>query len=149
MVSGLIGPEPHLRIGNTRHPLLIWTLLLGSTGTGRKGEAAATASLFVAQAADDDLAQVLVGGLSSGEGLIERIRDYDPDRPDDGGTNDKRLVVLESEFGSVLARARRDGNTLATILRQAWDGGRLGVMNRRALVASTSHVAISLSLIHI
>jgi len=32
---------------------------------------------------------------------------------------------------------------LATILRQAWDGGRLGVMNRRALVASTSHVAIS------
>jgi hypothetical protein len=141
MVSGLIGPGPHLRIGNTRHPLLIWTLLLGSTGRGRKGEAEATAHLFVGRT-DDAFAAIRVGGLSTGEGLIERIRDPDDDN-DATGTKDKRLVVIETEFGTVLARARREGNTLPTVLRQAWDGGRLGVLNRQALVASGSHVAIS------
>jgi hypothetical protein len=140
MVSGLVGRDPHLQIGNTRHPLLIWTLLLGSTGRGRKGEAMATARRFVDQA-DDQYAAIAVSGLSTGEGLIERIRDTE--EGETGGTEDKRLVVIEPEFATVLARARREGNTIGSIMREAWDGGRLGVMNRKALAASTSHVAVS------
>ena len=38
----LIGPGPHVQVGNTSHPLLIWPLLLGRTGSGRKGEATTT-----------------------------------------------------------------------------------------------------------
>jgi len=71
----LAGPEPHVRIGNTRHPLLIWALLLGRTGTGRKGEATGTAEIFLRRAASASFDDLTVTGLSSGEGLIERIRD--------------------------------------------------------------------------
>ena len=41
------GPGPHVRIGNLRHPLLIWPLLMGRTGAGRKGEATSIAEVFL------------------------------------------------------------------------------------------------------
>jgi hypothetical protein len=89
--SVLVGSRPHVQIGNTRHPLLVWPLLFGRTGAGRKGEATETADLVV-NGATLDMAALSVTGLSSGEGLIERIRD--PRNPDDpGGVEDKRLRV--------------------------------------------------------
>ena len=129
----LIGPGPHVRIGNIRHPLLIWTLLLGRTGSGRKGEATAISELFMRQARPE-FGDLTVGGLSSGEGLIERIRD--------GVRDDKRLLVIEPEFTAVMARSRREGSTLATVQRQAWEGRALSVLNRKEFGASSSHVAV-------
>jgi hypothetical protein len=136
----LIGPFPYVPIGNTRHPLLVWPILFGRTGSGRKGEAGETASVFLTRAAGD-AGKVTVSGLSSGEGLIERIRDP-KDEDDPGGTDDKRLLVVEPEFATVMSRAKREGSTLAAVLRQAWDGRALTVLNRTALAASASHVAI-------
>jgi hypothetical protein len=130
----IIGPGPHVQVGNTRHPLLIWPLLLGRTGSGRKGEATATAEIFLRIAVPDAYPDITVSGLSSGEGLIERIRDEH--------TEDKRLLVIEPEFTSVMARSRREGSTLAAVQRQAWDGRALTVLNRQQLKASASHVAI-------
>lgn len=140
-VGAQIGRSPYVQIGNTRHPLLVWPLLFGRTGSGRKGEATDTGLMFVRHASAHALDEITVGGLSSGEGLIERIRDAEgPD--DSGGTEDKRLLVIEPEFSTVMARAKREGSTLASVLRQAWDGRALSVLNRRAMTASTSHVAI-------
>jgi hypothetical protein len=34
--GALIGRGPYVQVGNVRHPLLIWPLLLGRTGAGRK-----------------------------------------------------------------------------------------------------------------
>src|SRR3954469_9137308 len=118
-VGVLVGSNPHVRVGNTRHPLTVWPLLFGRTGSGRKGEAGSTASLFLTAAAPEEYRRLTVGGLSSGEGLIERIRNS-ADEDDAGGTEDKRLLVEEPEFASVMARARREGNTLAAVMRQAW-----------------------------
>lgn len=147
-VGMVIGPDPHVMVGSTRHSLLCWPLLFGSSGSGRKGEATATARQFLNSSALE-FSSLVVGGLSSGEGLIERLKDpveVDPDskrkQPEWLGTDDKRLLVIESEFGSVLARAKREGSTLTSVLRQAWDGDRLSVMNRAALTASSSHVAL-------
>jgi hypothetical protein len=137
-VGVLIGAGPHVRVGNTRHPLLIWPLLMGRTGSGRKGEATTTAEIFLRRAALDSYDRLSVSGLSSGEGLIERIRDND----DDETSKDKRLLVTETEFTSVMARSKREGSTLAAVQRQAWDGRALTVLNRQKLTASGSHVAI-------
>ena len=41
-----------------------------------------------------------------------------------------------------MARSRREGNTLAAMSRQAWEGRPLSVMNRKQLKASASHIAI-------
>jgi hypothetical protein len=137
----LMGPRPHVMVGNTRHPLLIWPLLFGRTGSGRKGEATGTAEIFLLSSSIGPWAPLFVSGLSSGEGLIERIRDV-RDEEDKGGSEDKRLVVIEPEFATVLARAKREGSTLGSVLRLAWDGKPLSVLNRTALKASSSHVGI-------
>lgn len=141
--GALMGMRPHVQIASTRHPLLIWPLLFGSTGAGRKGESYSTARLFLSEVPDPGSGHrpITVSGLSSGEGLIEYIRDP-VDEEDQGGSLDKELLVVEPEFATVMARAKREGSTLAGVLRQAWDGGALTVLNRKALRASSSHVAI-------
>jgi hypothetical protein len=40
----------------------------------------------------------------------------------DPGVTDKRLLLLEEEFGRLLTVAARTGNTLSSTLRKAWDG---------------------------
>ncbi len=132
----IIGPGPYVKVGNTRHPLLIWPLLMGRTGSGRKGEATGASEVFLRQAAPDSMDDITVTGLSSGEGLIERIRD------EGDGDERKRLLVIEPEFTSVMARSKREGSTLAAVQRQAWEGRPLSVLNRQQLRASASHVAI-------
>jgi Protein of unknown function (DUF3987) len=149
-VGVAIGAGPHIMVGNSPHPLLVSPLLFGSTGSGRKGEATSTAKLFL-EAADQSFTEFTVTGLSSGEGLIERIKDP-VDNGDDGdkrrrrndwpGTTDKRLLVIEPEFTTTMARARREGSTLAGVIRQCFDGGKLSVLNKAMVTASSSHVAI-------
>jgi hypothetical protein len=41
--SAAVGRGPHVAIGSTRHPLLVWTMLIGRTALGRKGTATAAA----------------------------------------------------------------------------------------------------------
>lgn len=56
---------------------------------------------------------------------------------------DCRLLVVEEEFARVLGVARRDGNTLSAVLRDAWGTGRLATMTRREpLRASGAHVSV-------
>lgn len=146
-VGAMVTARPHLQVGNTRHPLLIWPLIFGRTSTGRKGESWSTARRVLAAADAEFVAENLESGLSSGEGLIERIKDIDaedaPTRKGEfAGTNDKRLLVVEPEFGSLMARAKREGNTLAAVLRDAWDGRPLGVLTKSRSRASASHIAV-------
>jgi hypothetical protein len=49
----------------------------------------------------------------SREGIIEAFR-ADEDK-------DKRLRLFESEFGQVLQRMKREGNTVSVIRHQAWN----------------------------
>jgi hypothetical protein len=139
-VSALVGSMPYVQIGNVRHPLLVWSLLIGRTSTGRKGEATGTATRVV-RLAKPEVSEITEGGLSSGEGLIERIRDPENEE-DQGGTMDKRLLVVETEMATVMAACSREGTKLPGILRQAWEGDRLAILNRKRIVATCSHVAI-------
>lgn len=67
-----------------------------------------------------------IGGLSSGEGLIDEVREGRG--KDDPGVTDKRLLVVEPESASVLKVASRERNTFSAILRQAWEDGSLRTM---------------------
>jgi len=79
-------------------------------------------------------------GLSSGEGVIFHVRD---EAGTDMGTFDKRLLVLETEFGSALRIMERDGNTLSGTLRQAWDSGTLRILSKNSpAVATGAHISI-------
>jgi hypothetical protein len=52
-------------------------------------------------------------------------------------------MIVEEEFASVLRHAGRDGNILSTVLRSAWDSGRLRSLTKNnPLRASGAHLSI-------
>ena len=79
--------------------------------------------------ADPAITARILTGLSSGEGLIHSVRD--PARQDPGAT-DRRLLVIEPEFVSVLKNVSREISTLSPTLRSAWDGRPLAILTRTA-----------------
>jgi hypothetical protein len=92
-------------------------------------------------------------GLSTGEGLIHRVRDQVIERKRDKagehdvvvdpGVDDKRLLAFGEEFARMLRVMQRQDNTLSQILREAWDGVRLEVATKRAPEKATgAHISV-------
>jgi hypothetical protein len=143
-----LGPGPHLEIGYERHPLLVWPLLIGATGSGKKGTAYNAAKALMVRADNEFVASNVHSGLSSGEGLAAV---FATDGSDGDGKpakarllpdGDIRLLAFEPEWASVMARMKREGNTLSATLRAAWEGGNLSTLNVDARVARHSHIGI-------
>jgi hypothetical protein len=140
-----IGRGPHYQVEDTRHFCNLNAVLVGDTSKARKGTATDRA-VRILEALDPDFIRTRKrSGLSSGEGLIQAVRDAreedvevkekgGPKRFErqvvDAGESDKRLWVIESEFGQTLQASGREGNILSAVLRDAWDGKPLAVMAR-------------------
>lgn len=137
-----LGQQPHVRAGDDPHPLLVWPLIIGRTGMGRKGASWSTARRLVAAADDTFHHERIKSGLSSGEGLAARFTTDESAETTDGQTQDLRLLVQEPEWGGVMAKMRREGNSLSAILRAAWEGGDLSTLTVNARLAPSSHVGI-------
>src|SRR5690606_1009654 len=52
---------------------------------------------------------------------------------------DKRLLVVEDELARPLKVAERQGNTLSTFIRSAWDGTTIQTMTRKNPLRSSDH----------
>jgi hypothetical protein len=140
------GPGPHYQIGRTKHPAKLNALVTGETSEGRKGTAKDDALILV-KAADPNwvLLRVKPGGLVSGEGLIWHVRDarkaYDRKTKKmetvDEGVSDKRLMIIESEYGNVLAVVERKGNSLPGVLRQMFDDDHLNTLGKNEPTEAT------------
>jgi hypothetical protein len=146
-----VGRQPHSMVGETRHGVQEFVLLVGPTSFGRKGDAWNIARAPLA-AADQGWAKTCIrSGLSSGEGLAYHIRDavwgngkMGARVVTDPGVADKRLCVVETEFSQPLKMLRREGNVLSNTLRQAWDGAEvLGTLTKTSPSQATgAHVSI-------
>ncbi|WP_229794890.1 hypothetical protein, partial [Saccharothrix coeruleofusca] len=145
-----LGPGPHLELGfGERHPLLVWPMIIGATGIGRKGTATNAMLALLTEADPDFVASNKHSGLSSGEGLAAAFAldsgtgdGASKTRPRLLPEGDCRLLALETEWSSVMARMKREGNTLGALLRQAWEGGNLSTLNVDARMAARSHLGI-------
>ena len=124
-----------------------------SLGTPRRrARARATARPSVFTEADAQWVEDRIrGGLSSGEGFIDPIRDevrrWNAKEQQfeiiDPGVTDKRLMVVEAEFAGALTAMERPGNTLSVMVRKAWDGHKLATMTRHSPIKVTApHVSI-------
>ena len=148
-LSASIGRGAFTYIGNTRHHARIYTLHVGRTGRGRKGDAVSlTHRINMAiRAIDETLSpQVHSGGLSTREGLALMIHDgWTEGKTEVEPVHDKRLLVIESEFANVLQQGKRDGNTLSSALRDAWDGVSIkpATKGRPRVWASDPHICLS------
>ncbi len=150
-----IGRSAHFTAEADQHFGNLFVVLVGISSKGRKGTSWSHIKKLFAQADAHWETFCLQSGLSSGEGLIWHIRDA-VEKPVknkttgeveletiDPGIEDKRLLIMESEYGGVLRVAGRDGNTLSAILRDAWDRGRLQTMTKtNAAKATGAHVSV-------
>lgn len=141
-----IGQQRYIRIGNDKHSLDFYGILVGRSGKV-KGTAEAQAG-FIERLATSQLQEQFgyipprkLAGLSSGEGLIQAIKDPE-DEGDDKGVMDKRLLITESEYANVLTQDQRTGNTLSMVLRDAFDGKTLSNITVSPRTASSPHISI-------
>jgi putative DNA primase/helicase len=155
LLSAAVGRDAYLPVGNTKHHARLFTLHVGRTGRGRKGDALSLVHrirLSIEEKHRDGgvlidpfCGQCHSGGLSTREGLAVLIHDgYKTGKDEVPAILDKRLWVVESEFSNVLHQAKRDGNTLSGALRDAWDGQSIRPATKSARVwASDPHISLS------
>jgi len=158
----LVGRAWNFPVSGTAHHPRLFSVAVGGTASGRKGTAldvvlhvlSAADAANVADTFDDGLTDNTVdagfcernidNGLTSGAGLIWRIRDPD-DRPEASGAAvaDKRLLVIEPEFGGVLRVCQRKENDLSAVIRDSWDGKTLRSMAKQQPAKATApHVCV-------
>jgi hypothetical protein len=160
MAGSILDRTVFFRVGKTRHHANLFLNLVGDTSEGRKGTGLDFARDHARQV-DEGWARacLLDGNLSSGEGLTDAVCDpvYKTCRKKNAATGaeeeyrvlekegvaDKRLLVVGAEFGGVLAAMRREGNTLSSVLRAAWDGLPLRpVTKNNKTQATDAHVSV-------
>lgn len=155
LFGNMIGRGPHFAVEADQHFTNLFTILVGETSIGRKGVSLNQAKRPLSEVDGGWASKRYVNGLSSGEGLIHAVRDplekLEPDEDGSGmsmvvvdeGETDKRLMVIETEFAAVLKVLKRDGNTLSSILRNAWDCGDLRTLTKNSPTKATgAHISI-------
>jgi len=157
-IGNLIGASPYALVENTPHRCNQFAMIVGGTSSGRKGQAWSTPRMILERTDPAWSAKCTIHGLSSGEGLIHQVRDpvtrQEPikehgrvtgyqDVVVDEGVIDKRLLVIESEFASVLRRMNGETNTLSAVLRTAWDSGTLRTATKHNSEKATgAHISV-------
>jgi hypothetical protein len=137
--GALIGRGAHFRVEATLHHPNEFVVLVGDSAKARKGSSFDHVARLLSDV-DPGFQSRLTTGLSSGEGLIWAVRDPQGQDP---GALDKRLLVVEPEFASVLKSTGRELSTLSPTLRSAWDGRPLALLTRTAPARATSaHISI-------
>jgi hypothetical protein len=138
--GNVIGDGPYVQVQNDRHPPRLYVTAIGDTAKGRKGTSWGAPRDLVSFCDREWAAKRIRTGLSSGEGLIYHVRDGDDK---DVGELDKRILIVEPEFSSMLKIMSREGNSLSGVLRKAWDDGNLSTLTRNnPLTATGAHVSV-------
>ena len=154
-IGNVVGRSAHFKMEDTKHYLNLFVVIVRDTAKSRKGTSLQR-MLQILKLASPDWSKdnVTFCGFSSGEGVIHATRDptFKPKKQkgsdiaememDDPGISDKRLLVVESEFASVIKITSREGNTLSALLRNAWDRGDLGTLTKNSPEKSTgAHIS--------
>lgn len=160
LFGNAIGRSAYFSVEGSRHHTNIFVLIVGATAKGRKGTSLTYPQRIFERVDEQHALECTLTGISSGEGVIAAVRDPTEEKQavkerggkvvdyqvvtTDQGVTDKRAMIIESEFASVIARMGRDGSSTSAVLRQAWDGARrLKVMTRNNPVTATdAHISI-------
>jgi hypothetical protein len=133
------GRGAFFQVEATRHHPNQFIVLVGDSARARKGSSWDHVQALIGTA-DPAISARILTGLSSGEGVIWSVRDP---QGQDAGVSDRRLLVIEPEFASVLKAASRELSTLSPTLRSAWDGRPLAILTRTAPARATgAHISL-------
>lgn len=137
--SAYVGSNAYVPVSaGAKQPPRLYVLLVGDSSRARKGVSESDVGSVFDQAEGEFAVTRIKSGLSSGEGLLKVLAPRD-----DETASDPRLLVVETEFASVLTVAAREGNTLSTMVRDLWDRGRTATMTRKdPLHVDDAHLCI-------
>lgn len=154
--GSLIGKTAYFRAEADYHYTKLFAVLVGQSSKGRKGSSWGHVHKLLLRV-EEGFRECVQDGLSSGEGLIAHVRDvqeklvpikekgriidYQREIVDEGAI-EKRAFIVEPEFSRVLRAMQREGNTLSSVIRQAWDSDRLRVMTKTPMKATEAHISI-------
>jgi hypothetical protein len=127
--GNMVGRDAFVRLANANHHPNIFVLIAGRTARSRKGTSGQDIRAVIERADSDWTRDNVKSGISSGEGIIEMVRDarQEWDKKTsmlvtvDPGVLDKRLLLDEREFSSALNKMKQETNIVSRILREAWD----------------------------
>jgi len=149
--GSVIGRKPHFVVGATIHHMNEFGIIVGKTSKARKGMAWDYIERLFREI---DPTWKHPSGLSSGEGIINYVRDpivksklnkktgKVEELIEDEGVSDKRVLFIESEFGRILSVKNRENATLSYILQDSWDGKNLATITKNLLQATEPHVSV-------
>ena len=156
--GNVVGRGSYFTAEADKHHPNLFAVMVGATAKGRKGSSWGHIEKLFRLVDEDWVKSGNYTGLSSGEGLIWVVRDAiektvpikDKNRITgyqqeivDPGIEDKRVLVIESEFASTLKVMGREGNNLSAVIRNAWDGRDLRIMTKNSNAkASEPHISI-------
>jgi Protein of unknown function (DUF3987) len=156
--GSIVGKGPHFIVEADVHHANEFINLVGRTAKARKGTSWGHVARLLREVEQLWAQEHIATGLSSGQGLIWHVRDpilkrervKDRGKPAryeeveaDPGVSDKRLLVVEPEFASVLKLAEQRESTLSAVLRNAWDARDLRILNKNSPVKSTgAHISV-------
>ena len=134
------------------HKTNLYGTIVGGTAKVRKGTSWNRVKKPLTLA-DPDWGKQITGGLSSGEGLLVRMGDPEEDgnsitvdgeevRGERGGATDKRLMIVESEFSSVLRAMNRANSRLGHTVTKMWEDGTADNLTKNATKVTDGHLSI-------
>ena len=153
---------PYTMIGDTLHPPRLFAVICGNSSKARKGTSSHPVKrLFnISRYTNSQSeyhrilpARTTSGPLSTGEGVAYSLRDITEEEREKlkkknqnaelYENGDKRLFILESEFGSSLSCMQRQGNNLSQALREFWDHGSYSPLTKHEYIeVHNAHVNI-------
>lgn len=162
MTGCMAGRHCYYQVEADRHYGNEFCVMVGDSAKGRKGTSAGIVKNVLSKVDGGDatpetsfVKNNITSGVSSGEGVIWAVRDpirkmekegkgANPQLVEvDPGVTDKRLVILEPEFASVLRQTERDGNIVSPVLRSSWDSGDLRTMTKNSPAKATgAHISM-------
>ncbi|OQW50626.1 MAG: hypothetical protein A4S09_02190 [Proteobacteria bacterium SG_bin7] len=150
-----IGRSAYYSVEADKQHMNIFVMIVGASSKARKGTSWGQIQNIFNTVEPDYMKKRKASGLSSGEGVIWAVRDEIvksvwseqskafKEIPTDPGIQDKRLLLVETEFGAVLQALNRDGNKLSAIIRDMYDHGNLGSLTKNEPAKATdAHASI-------
>jgi hypothetical protein len=142
--GNLIGRCAYTVAGGADHFLNLYVAIVGQTSKSRKGGSWAHVKRLLELVEKDWVTGHIISSVSSGEGLIWRVRDpiYKTVNGEaqviDDGVVDKRLCLVTTELSELFTVMSRTGNTLSAVLRNAWDDENLAVVTKNSSATATA-----------
>ncbi|MCA9169688.1 MAG: bifunctional DNA primase/polymerase [Planctomycetales bacterium] len=142
----IVGRGPYVGVEGSPHFAKLFVVITGKSAKSRKGTSWGRIEQLLRLTSPMWLENHAADGIGSGEALVHLVRDTRVDAEGtvtDAGCPDKRLMIQESEFTSILKIANRDSSTLSPMIRNAWDNRTLrNVVKTNPAKSTGSHICI-------